>query len=241
MARIFVKDGFGRIVPAARRNPSSSSPPDDVKELRERGVRSAGSLEIAPRRVAGSPPQYHRPMGLPPGVPRINPAAGGIDEDDRREAIAMYKRFQRLEPKNLGEFAGSMRIPDKVHLLGKAEWVTYRSGKVDPETLKKPRKTVDYIHEHDAGVRSFCADGDGELVDVPRSIREITALCLLGDLLGFGWKDDEGEHEAKATSPRPELYTIPSGKALVVVQDKKEILAMMWGGGLGVEGRGIVG
>jgi len=39
----------------------------------------------------------------------------------------------------------------------------------------------------------------------------------------------------------PELYTIPAGTALLVVEDKRHVAAIIWGGALGVECRGIVG
>ncbi len=171
---------------------------------------------------------------------RLNPnPASKADVDP--DAVEMYTRFHRLEPTDIGEFAASMEFPARVRKLGKATWVTYRSGKVDPETLKKPHGTLDYIHEHDAGVETFDLQGKAD-TDVPSFIRKTEALCRLGELLGFGWKDGEDvEREAESKTPLPVLYTIPSGKALVVVQDMREILAIMWGGGLGVEGRGIVG
>jgi hypothetical protein len=76
---------------------------------------------------------------------------------------------------------------------------------------------------------------------VPAFIRDADSLVLLGDCLGFTYENEYGEAiEASATNPLPELYTIPSGRALVVVQSKRTVLALLWGGKLGVEARGIV-
>jgi hypothetical protein len=67
-------------------------------------------------------------------------------------------------------------------------------------------------------------------------------LTLLGQCLGFAYYDPESDQEieAKVTQPFPELYSIPSGKALLVIQSKRTVLALIWGGRLGVEARGIV-
>lgn len=160
---------------------------------------------------------------------------------DRDDAISKYKEFTRYDPDKVGDFPASFAIPRRVHCMGDAKWVTYRSDKVDPETLKAPRDPVDYIHEHDPGVKVYVCRGELD-TDTPDFLVDCTALVLLGACTGFGFVYKSGaESEAVGERPYPELYTIPSGKALLVVQSKKEILAIMWGGDLGVEGRGIVG
>lgn len=164
--------------------------------------------------------------------------------DEEREAaadaISKYKEFHRYDPRQIGEFPSSFRIPTTVYKAGRALWVTYRSGKVDPSTLRKPSKPVSYIHEHDAGVITCFATktAGGQAVDVPRKFVEVPALTRLGVCLGFGFGDDE---EVRCTRPMPDLYTTPDGKCLLVVQSKKKVVAMMWGGGLGVFPRGIDG
>lgn len=164
-----------------------------------------------------------------------NPAVT-VSED----AVEMYKTFHRNDPKWVGQFDPSFVIPTRVRQLGEARFVLYRSDKVDPETLKKPRKPVDYIHDHEGGVSAY--DTRGRLdTEVPTFITDTTALVLLGACLGFGWSDDDVEAEAEVTAPLPELYTIPAGTALLVVEDKRHVAAIIWGGALGVEGRGIVG
>lgn len=164
------------------------------------------------------------------------------DADDARE---MFQRFHRFAPRKVGDFAAGFSIPKTCRKLGKAIYVTYRSDKVDPGTLKRPHKPVDYIHEHDAGVGLYLpGDVAGYAsIDVPSWITKVTALSLIGLYTGVGYEDAtiKRKLEIEATAPYPEIYTIPSGKALIVVQGKSKVVALTWGGGLGVEGRGIVG
>lgn len=161
------------------------------------------------------------------------------------EAVAKYKEFHRYDPKTVGEFPASFRIPERMHLAGPAVNVRYRSAKVDPETLRRPRRPVDYIHDHDAGVMCYvtCQERIGGVaVDVPRTFVEVDALTRLGYCLGFCFESPDGERcEAEGTAPLPDLYATPDGKCLLVIQGRKTVLAMMWGGALGVHGRGIDG
>lgn len=163
-------------------------------------------------------------------------------DDHQERAIAMYEGFHRFEPRRIGEFPASMVIPSRCNKQGPSVDLLYRSGKVDPETLKKPRRPQDYIHEHDSkGVHTYLTRGPGETVKTPKWIVETTALCRLGDCLGFKFKRDGKVVEAKAEKPLPEWYCTPCGKALLVIQDKRDVLALVWGGELNVEPRGIVG
>jgi hypothetical protein len=119
--------------------------------------------------------------------------------------------------------------------------VLYRSDKLDPETGRQPRKPIDYIHEHDGGVHVYRTDGRAD-TEVPRFISGAKELVLLGQCLGFAYEDVDGgeEVEAQVRTPYPDLYTIPSGRALLVIQGRRSVLAIIWGGRLGVEARGIV-
>ena len=158
------------------------------------------------------------------------------------KAVAIYEGFHRFAPRKIGEFHPSLVIPSRVNLQGVALNVLYRSDKIDPETLKKPRKPLDYIHEHDSkGVNLYLPRGPGELVEVPAWIRDAKALSKLGTCLGFKFKRDGKDIEAEGRAPMPELYTTSNGKALLVIQSKRDVLAIVWGGKLRVEPRGIVG
>lgn len=164
--------------------------------------------------------------------------------DEAAEAIETYRTFHRYDPKRIIVGDG-FRIPETMYRAGPAKWVTYQSGKVDPSTLRKPSKPVNYIHEHDAGVVAYLAskaDTDGDAVDVPQRFREVPALTRLGFCLGFCFEDPTGERcEVAGTRPYPDLYATPDGKCLLVIQSRRTVLAMEWGGALGVFARGIDG
>lgn len=166
-----------------------------------------------------------------------NPA----DNDELAAAREKYEEFHRYEPKKEGSFPASFKIPARLLCAGKGKFVTYRSAKVDPATLQKPRKPVDYIHEFNAGVHVYLADKNPD-TSVPETFRDVGALVKLGDCLGFCVIDSDGEEvEAVGKRPLPELYCTTDGKCLFVIQDKKEVVAAIWGGALGVFARGIDG
>ncbi len=173
-----------------------------------------------------------------------NPAG---DPEDLEHAKEKFETFHRYAVRDVGEFARGFAIPSSMLCAGRAKWTTYRSGKVDPSTLKLPKRPVNYIHEHDAGVEVYlptdCDLGESglETVDVPEEFQRATALAKLGDSLGYCFDLDGDEVEAVGQDPLPELYCTPCGKCLLVVQDKREVLAMIWGGALGVFARGIDG
>lgn len=161
-----------------------------------------------------------------------------------KSAVDKYIEFHALEPREVGQFPASFKIPAEVQLAGDAVHVLYRSGKVDPATDRKPKRPLDYIHDHKKGVKVYRADAhySQRQKRTPKWIRETKALVLLGQCLGFAYRDGDGyEVDGKASSPYPELYTTPNGRCLVVVQDKRRVVALIWGGTLGVERRGIVG
>lgn len=168
------------------------------------------------------------------------------DNEDLDAALLKYEEFHRYEHKRIIVGRG-FEFPRTMYRAGQALWVTYRSSKVDPETLRKPRHPVDYIHEHDAGVYTYLAsskDADGPAVEVPAKFCDVTALTRLGINLGFAYKMPDGfKQEVKATRAGgyPELYTTPDGHCLLVIEARTKVIAMMWGGGLGVYPRGIDG
>lgn len=164
-------------------------------------------------------------------------------ENPTPKALRMYRGFHQLEPKKLGDFHPDLVIPDVCVCVGDALHVLYRSDKLNPET-GEDEGMIDYIHEHGRGVRIYrCDNGaEGEITTVPAWIRNTKELVKLGDCNGFAYADIAGgkKRRANATPPYPELYTTPSGKCLLVIQSKKRLLALIWGGRLGVEPRGIV-
>lgn len=193
--------------------------------------------------VAGT--TTHLVVGNPHRL-RHNPE---VSEESRKAAVEKFKQFHRYEPTNITEFKKGFSIPHQMVRAGAARWTTYRSGKVDPATLKKPKTPVDYIHEHDAGVHVYLPVGASELeeldapgkpTNVPRAYYGVEALVKLGESLGFCIKGNDGDDEFAAEKGE-ELYCVPDGTCLLVVADRKKVTAMIWGGALGVFGRGIDG
>jgi len=157
-------------------------------------------------------------------------------------AEKMFVAFHQREPRKTGSFADGLAIPARAVCVGDAVNVLYHSDKLNP-TTGEDEGWIDYIHDHSRGVRVYRCDpgAHGPEHAVPAWLRGVRELTWLGDCLGFDFRDHDGELvKAQATRPLPELYTIPSGKALLVIQSKRTLLAMIWGGRLGVEPRGIV-
>lgn len=160
-----------------------------------------------------------------------------------KKALKQYEDFHKYDAKNVGEFPSSFSIPESALLAGRAEHVLYRSSKYDPVTYEKPKKPIDYIHEHKDGVKVYRCDRgfNGPERTVPKYICEAEVLVKLGKCLGFAYEDENGDIVEAECTGNIDLYAIPSGKALLVIENKKKVLALIWGGKLRVEPRGIVG
>lgn len=197
------------------------------------------AMAAAPEEGSGHGPTWGSLMKASGYAPRTtlkeNPSPSSA-------AVSMYRSFQGFEPRKIGEFSSGFSIPTIAALAGPALNVMYRSDKNNPTTGKPERGPIDYIHDHEKGVNVYRCDraaGRGDTA-VPGFICDCTELVKLGDCLGFTYDSGDGAIEASPTHPMPELYTIPSGRALLVIQSKRKVLALIWGGKLGVEARGIV-
>ena len=170
----------------------------------------------------------HRAGRRNPGVIE-NPEPADLDR-----GVKMFLDFHKLPVNEIGTFAAGMKLPTNGYLLGPGKWITYRSGKWG-------KGTYEYIHDFGKGVRVVDFKEGGRAVAVPAKFRSVQTLVKLGDCLGYAARDGEDEIEAKTSGKKPELYCTPNGRALFVVENKRTVLAGMWGGKLGVEKRGIVG
>jgi len=178
-------------------------------------------------------------------TPTRNPA----DDDGRQAGISKFEEFHRFQPTKIGSFPHGFKIPTTMLRAGPAKWTIYRSGKVDPSTLIKPKRPVNYIHEHDAGVVVYLPTtrenqdllDDADEHDVPLEFAGAEVLVKLGSCLGFAFEIDGEPQEVEGVAPLPELYCTHDGRCLFVIQDKREVLAAIWGGALGVFARGIDG
>jgi len=158
-----------------------------------------------------------------------------------KRSVEMYEGFNGFEPREI--IVSNLTIPSLVYYGGPAVNVMYRSDKRDPSNGRLPKKPVDYIHEHEKGVGVYLASplSGGRAHNTPMFIKNAKELVLLGESLGLVYVNDEGDQiEGVVKKPYPKLYTLPSGKALFVVQGESKVLAIIWGGRLGVEPRGIV-
>lgn len=161
--------------------------------------------------------------------------------------ITKYRQFHAHEPRKIGEFHPDLVIPEGAACMGEAKQVLYRSDKLNPSTLED-EGWIDYFHDHDGGVqlyrcdRAAMTDPDADVRRVPAWLRGARELTWLGHCLGFTYLEQATgrKRSARSTAPLPELFCVPSGKALLVIQGKRRLLALAWGGRLTVEARGIV-
>lgn len=154
---------------------------------------------------------------------------------DLNAGLKRFETFHKLEPNKVGQFDSSFVMPNEVSVVGQAVFTCYRSN-------KWTKKSCDYIHDHEAGVKVGRLDEPGKRTALPSWLVEATTLVRLGYSLGFGYTDARGDLvEAEVSKPLPELYCDPSGRALLVIAQRKRLVAVFWGGYLDVTPRGIVG
>lgn len=159
---------------------------------------------------------------------------------DFEDAVKGYKRFTKFEPEEVGILEGFV-VPSELMYIGDAYHILYRSDKWEA-------KFNDYIHEHEAGVGVYVPRGsqidEGPLEKVPGWLREAQSLYLIGLCLGFKYEDADGKKREAQARPYPELYAIPSGRALLIIDVKgprARLEAALWGGMLDVRPEGITG
>lgn len=163
---------------------------------------------------------------------------------DFRRAAERFAAFTEFTPDEIGEFGTNVQIPREVYDVGEADWVSYRSDKWGDGWHN-------YIHDHDPGVRTCLIQPPAHLPcrlrTVPSFLRNAESFTMLGGCIGFGfcaadWMRESWDEEfVYKKREKVELYCTPNGRALLVIVNKRKLVAMMWGGKLDVENRGIVG
>lgn len=164
----------------------------------------------------------------------------------REAANRLYRDFHKYDYRSRTQAPRGFRIPRKVERAGKGVHVLYRSPKLDPITYQDDGP-LNYIHKHKAGVNVYWCDGVS--VGVPTVVTRAQELVCLGQCLGFMYRDDNGDEvEVQCNPLEVEWFAVPNptrkcpkGHALLVVEKRQQVLAMVWGGKLRVEPRGIVG
>lgn len=161
----------------------------------------------------------------------------------RHNAEKLFEDFHKYPSTKIDEMPSSFYIPEHVAFAGPALFVLYRSKKFDPLTYAKPSGPIDYIHEHKAGVKAYVVKGDGPERKVPKQIHSAGKLTFLGKCLGFGFVDEDGDEVEASCTGKVELCAVPyrKGHALLAIENRRKVLALIWGGKLRVEPRGIVG
>ena len=162
---------------------------------------------------------------------------------DLEQAVKLYTDFHRFEPRDINTFHKDFFIPHEGVMVGPALMVLYTSDKVDPYSLVPPDKPEHYYHEHKDGVkvvRFDAPDDEGPIKKIPKRICGVGSLTRLGRCDGFFYLNQDDEEVAAECTGNVELYATPNGKALLVIDKKKDVVAAIWGGKLDVEPRGIV-
>jgi hypothetical protein len=80
-----------------------------------------------------------------------------------------------------------------------------------------------------------------DTIKVPAKVRNATTVTQIGlRALGFAFEYDDDEYEAKVPAGT-EWFWSQTARALYLIQNKRKLIAVIWGGNLNVEPRGIVG
>ncbi len=155
-----------------------------------------------------------------------------------RAAVEVFEDFHDFDHRRIGKFDGRMRIPSAVWVPGPCKYVTYKSDKWGKGTYEYihtitsfPRVRIGLVEKFDGARR----------VTVPARVQKVEAVTLIGRCTGFSYVDVDGEAVECATNAKHEWFWSPSAKALILVEGKRRVVAVVWGGKLNVEPRGIVG
>lgn len=227
---------YGRFMAQPRENPTGPRFEAAQRASKKRRAREA-------RRRAR--PRKPLPPPLPPPPPPPPDPWEDIDLPDRdnpgeprdlQRAVDTFEGFNDYEIRGYERFAKEIRVPARLPFVGPCKWVTYRSNKWNDGTH-------DYIHtiESFPSVRLCVPGEDFDEVSVPARVRNATTLAQIGtQALGAGFENDAGESELRV--PRgSQWYWSPSAKALYLIAKRERLVAVLWGGRLDVEPRGIVG
>jgi hypothetical protein len=140
--------------------------------------------------------------------------------------------------KDVGKLPESLVVPREVYYAGPCAYVTYRSDKWNDGTH-------DYIHEIESYPKvalGMVHEEHPRTRKVPARISNNTTLVQLNKkALGFGYMDPADGLRVDATVRNGEWFWHPQGKALLLIQNKRKLLAIIWGGKLEFKPVGIVG
>ena len=150
---------------------------------------------------------------------------------DLDDGVRKFLEFNDMDPSGIGVLR-MRKLPTKVQAIGQMLQIYYRSDKWEG-------KPHDYKHDHESGVTLY-EPGPPHATKTPSWLQRVGTLVRLGHCLGFAYKHNGTEYEAE-TNSSSELYCTPCGHALIVIERKLRVDAIIYGGRLRVEAEGIKG
>lgn len=157
--------------------------------------------------------------------------------NDLRPAVEVFEKFNDFDISDVHAFSGSLKIPGTVEVVGKATQILYKSKKWSDGSHG-------YYHEIESYPRvrvGVTQRGTGRETKLPQRIINTETLTQIGERsLGYEYEAEDGE-KYEVNPPRSVWYWSVRGRALLLIQDKRKLLAVVWGGDLDVRPEGIVG
>jgi hypothetical protein len=150
-----------------------------------------------------------------------------------REAVERYRTFTAKEPDFVTALEPNVQLPPRLGASGRARRIWYVSGK-----WRNDGGVGYYVHDYSTPVE-FCEAFRPSLrpVVTPRWPKE---LALLGECIAL-----EVERSGELAYPRLPSPTLlpstPDGRALVLLGERRGILAVLLGGAQRITERGIEG
>jgi hypothetical protein len=156
---------------------------------------------------------------------------------DLKPAVEVFEKFNDFDLNDIGAFPASLKIPKTVEVVGKATEVLYQSKKWNDGSHG-------YYHEIESYPRvrvGVTKRGTGRVTKLPQRLLSTETLTQIGERsLGLIYEDADGE-KYEVNPPRSVWFWSVRGRALLLIQDKRKLLAVVWGGDLDVRPEGIVG
>jgi hypothetical protein len=150
---------------------------------------------------------------------------------DANSGLKKFKEFHQMEPKKVGPLS-NFKMPTSLVCAGTMTWIYYSS-------TKWGKGRYDYKHEHESGVKLYVNDNiEGSQHATPQWICKLDTIWKLGACIGYEFIDKDNT-KVSATCRGCTLWAAPNGKALLIL-DGNKVHAIIYGGKLGVEARGIV-
>ena len=200
---------------------------------------SPSSPPAAPPAAAAAAERPEDASGFATRKPsRENPIAGEMPSH-LRAAVKTVERFHLR--KHRGIDADPFAVPDEMAYAGPCLEVTYRSDKWDDGSH-------DYVHHIESYPHVNCVEllkghepPDLYRMKIPASIRNAVSVGRIGlQAHSYAFEQANGTRRTVRLPRGTRWYWAPAPKALYAVKGAK-VLAIIFGGALDVEPRGIVG